>query len=77
MPRVKLDHCVVAVSDWARSNEFYARVLGAEVVPACGRRAIVNARIAHREHADQSIVNGKIGIVNARIGHREQQDRSS
>jgi hypothetical protein len=43
----------------------------------CGRRAIVNARIAHREHADQSIVNGKIGIVNARIGHREQQDRSS
>jgi hypothetical protein len=37
----------------------------------------VNARIAHREHADQSIVNGKIGLVNARIGHREQQDRSS
>jgi catechol 2,3-dioxygenase-like lactoylglutathione lyase family enzyme len=32
-PRVKLDHCVVHVSDWARSNDFYARVLGAEVVP--------------------------------------------
>ena len=28
-----LDHCVIAVSDWARSNEFYADVLGAEVVP--------------------------------------------
>ena len=27
------DHCVIAVSDWARSNEFYADVLGAEVVP--------------------------------------------
>lgn len=32
-PHVKLDHCVVHVSDWARSNDFYARVLGAEVVP--------------------------------------------
>ena len=28
-----LDHCVIAVSDWARSNAFYADVLGAEVVP--------------------------------------------
>ena len=24
-----LDHCVIAVSDWARSNRFYADVLGA------------------------------------------------
>jgi catechol 2,3-dioxygenase-like lactoylglutathione lyase family enzyme len=31
-PRVKLDHCVVHVSDWKRSNDFYARVLGAEIV---------------------------------------------
>jgi catechol 2,3-dioxygenase-like lactoylglutathione lyase family enzyme len=29
---VRLDHCVVHVSDWARSNAFYAEVLGAEVV---------------------------------------------
>jgi len=27
-----LDHCVIAVSDWDRSNEFYAAVLGAETV---------------------------------------------
>ncbi|BCM90092.1 virulence protein [Abditibacteriota bacterium] len=27
-----LDHAVVAVSQWQRSNDFYARVLGAEVV---------------------------------------------
>ena len=27
-----LDHCVIAVSDWGRSNAFYAEVLGAEVV---------------------------------------------
>ena len=32
-PKVKLDHCVVHVSDWTRSNAFYAQVLGAEVVP--------------------------------------------
>jgi catechol 2,3-dioxygenase-like lactoylglutathione lyase family enzyme len=32
MTPVKLDHCVVHVSDWVRSNDFYARVLGAEVL---------------------------------------------
>jgi catechol 2,3-dioxygenase-like lactoylglutathione lyase family enzyme len=30
---VRLDHVVIAVSDWERSNAFYADVLGAEVVP--------------------------------------------
>ena len=29
---VKLDHCVVHVSNWARSNEFYVKVVGAELV---------------------------------------------
>jgi catechol 2,3-dioxygenase-like lactoylglutathione lyase family enzyme len=33
---VKLDHCVVHVSDWERSNAFYRDVLGAEIV----RRAV-------------------------------------
>jgi catechol 2,3-dioxygenase-like lactoylglutathione lyase family enzyme len=32
MPRVKIDHCVITVSDWKRSNAFYADVLGAELV---------------------------------------------
>jgi catechol 2,3-dioxygenase-like lactoylglutathione lyase family enzyme len=27
-----LDHCVIAVSDWERSNAFYRDVLGAELV---------------------------------------------
>lgn len=31
-PPIKLDHCVVHVSDWARSNAFYRDVLGAELV---------------------------------------------
>src|SRR6516164_6427600 len=29
---IKLDHCVVHVSDWERSNAFYRDVVGAEVV---------------------------------------------
>jgi catechol 2,3-dioxygenase-like lactoylglutathione lyase family enzyme len=33
MPKLKIDHCVIHVSDWERSNAFYARVFGAEVVP--------------------------------------------
>ena len=32
MPKVKLDHCVVHVSDWQRSNTFYRDVLGAELI---------------------------------------------
>ena len=29
----KLDHCVIHVSDWERSNAFYRDVIGAELVP--------------------------------------------
>ena len=28
----KLDHCVIHVSDWERSNEFYRDVMGAELI---------------------------------------------
>ena len=31
LPRIVIDHCVIAVSDWERSNAFYRDVLGAEV----------------------------------------------
>jgi catechol 2,3-dioxygenase-like lactoylglutathione lyase family enzyme len=37
MPNVKLDHCVIHVSDWERSNAFYRDVLGAKLVPARSR----------------------------------------
>lgn len=33
MHPLKLDHCVIHVSDWSRSNRFYADILGAEVIP--------------------------------------------
>ena len=29
----KLDHCVIHVSDWERSNKFYVEVMGAALVP--------------------------------------------
>ena len=29
---IKLDHCVIHVTDWDRSNRFYRDVLGAELV---------------------------------------------
>jgi catechol 2,3-dioxygenase-like lactoylglutathione lyase family enzyme len=32
MPPVKLDHCVIHVSAWERSNAFYTQVMGAELV---------------------------------------------
>jgi len=35
---IRLDHCVIAVSDWEMSNRFYGDVLGAELVPMDGRR---------------------------------------
>jgi catechol 2,3-dioxygenase-like lactoylglutathione lyase family enzyme len=36
---MKLDHCVIAVSEWDRSNAFYRDILGAEVVPRGGSYA--------------------------------------
>src|ERR1700736_1363872 len=36
---VRFDHCVIHVSDWERSNRFYAEVLGAELVSTNGRTA--------------------------------------
>ena len=29
---IRLDHCVIHVSDWARANAFYRDVLGAELI---------------------------------------------
>jgi catechol 2,3-dioxygenase-like lactoylglutathione lyase family enzyme len=32
MPKTKLDHCVIHVSEWERSNRFYVDVVGAELI---------------------------------------------
>jgi catechol 2,3-dioxygenase-like lactoylglutathione lyase family enzyme len=31
-PAIHLDHCVIHVSDWERSNAFYRDVVGAEII---------------------------------------------
>jgi catechol 2,3-dioxygenase-like lactoylglutathione lyase family enzyme len=36
MRELRLDHVVIAVSDWERSNAFYRDVLGAEIVERAG-----------------------------------------
>jgi catechol 2,3-dioxygenase-like lactoylglutathione lyase family enzyme len=48
---VTLDHCVIAVTDWERSNAFYGDVMGAEVVPR-------GAGFAYRFGAQQLNVHG-------------------
>jgi catechol 2,3-dioxygenase-like lactoylglutathione lyase family enzyme len=47
-----LDHCVVAVSDWERSNRFYRDVLGAEIVE------LEQGRYAYRLGEQQLNVHG-------------------
>jgi catechol 2,3-dioxygenase-like lactoylglutathione lyase family enzyme len=47
-----LDHCVIAVSDWERSNEFYRRVVGAELVE------MTPGRWAYRIGSQQLNVHG-------------------
>jgi catechol 2,3-dioxygenase-like lactoylglutathione lyase family enzyme len=51
VPSIKLDHCVVTVSDWVRSNAFYHDVLGAELVP-------VGAGWAYRFGSEQLNLHG-------------------
>jgi catechol 2,3-dioxygenase-like lactoylglutathione lyase family enzyme len=47
-----LDHCVIAVSDWDRSNRFYRDVLGAEIVDH------PDGRFAYRFGTQQLNVHG-------------------
>lgn len=62
MKHPKLDHCVIAVSDWERSNRFYRDVLGAELIP-------VSNGWVYRFGANQLNVHGpgQPGSPNARI----------
>ena len=52
MTGLTLDHCVIAVSDWERSNRFYAEVLGAELVE------LEKGRYAYRFGEQQLNVHG-------------------
>jgi catechol 2,3-dioxygenase-like lactoylglutathione lyase family enzyme len=51
-PIVKLDHCVIHVSDWDQSNRFYRDVLGAELLERPGNAC------AYRFGSEQLNVHG-------------------
>lgn len=53
----KLDHCVIHVSDWARSNPFYRDVLGAELIDRG------NGAWAYRFGTEQLNVHGPNAIA--------------
>lgn len=57
-----LDHCVITVSDWERSNRFYRDVLGAELVPAGNGWAYRFGSVRLNVHGP-----GQPGDPNARI----------
>ena len=59
---VTFDHCVIHVSDWARSAAFYRGVLNAEVVP-------VRQGVAYRFGSVQLNCHGpgQIGSPRARL----------
>lgn len=62
--KVRLDHCVIAVSDWDRSNRFYRDVLGAEVVEHPG------GRVAYRFGDQQLNVHGPGRDAGALVARR-------
>jgi catechol 2,3-dioxygenase-like lactoylglutathione lyase family enzyme len=62
--RVKLDHCVIAVSDWERSTQFYRDVLGADVVDH------LDGRVAYRFGNQQLNVHGPGLDIGALVARR-------
>ncbi len=64
MSKARLDHCVIHVSDWDRSNRFYREVLGAEIVEH------PDGRFAYRFGDQQLNVHGPgvdVGSLVARL----------
>jgi len=49
--RIRIDHIVIGVTDFARSNDFYREVVGAEIVE-------VDGRVAYRIGDQQLNVHG-------------------
>jgi catechol 2,3-dioxygenase-like lactoylglutathione lyase family enzyme len=69
--KLTIDHCVIAVSDWDRSNAFYRDVLGAELVPLGG------PRVAYRLAGTQLNVHGPGVDVGSNVARRPVQPGNS
>jgi catechol 2,3-dioxygenase-like lactoylglutathione lyase family enzyme len=70
VPVVGLDHLVIAVSEWERSEAFYRRVVGADVV------ALPHGRHAYRVGPTQLNVHGP-GATPAPVAARPVQPGNS
>jgi len=60
--KTKLDHCVITVSEWERSNRFYRDVLGAELIPILNGWAYRFGEVQLNVHGP-----GQPGEPNARV----------
>jgi catechol 2,3-dioxygenase-like lactoylglutathione lyase family enzyme len=66
---INFDHLIVAVSDWERSRQFYADVLGAQpLVLASGRHALRIGSVQLNVHLPEDLpAKGKSAVNLARI----------
>jgi catechol 2,3-dioxygenase-like lactoylglutathione lyase family enzyme len=71
MEALALDHVVVAVSDWERSNAFYREVVGAEVVD------VGNGRFAYRFGGQQLNVHGPGVDVSSNVARKPVEPGNS
>src|ERR687892_2651293 len=68
-PAIRLDHSVVAVSDWEASNAFYRDVVGAEIVPTGpGRVAYRLADTQLNVHGPGVDMSGNVARLPVRPG---------
>jgi catechol 2,3-dioxygenase-like lactoylglutathione lyase family enzyme len=71
MTAARLDHCVIAVSDWDKATEFYRDVVGAEVVP------IGSGRVSFRLGDTQLNVHGPGLKPSSNVAHLPVQPANS
>ena len=70
--RLRLDHVVIGVSEWERSNAFYRDVLGAEVVPLpSGRYAYVIGEQRLNVHGPGTDVGGLVARTLVQPGNAD------
>ena len=68
----RLDHCVIAVSDWSASNAFYRDVVGAEILDAGpGRFAYRIGDTQLNVHGPGVDVGGLVGRLPVRPGNSD------
>jgi catechol 2,3-dioxygenase-like lactoylglutathione lyase family enzyme len=68
---MRLDHVVIAVSDWVRSNDFYRDVVGAKIVE------VAEGRYAYRLNGQQLNVHGPGVDVRPTVAHKPVEPGNS